>query len=276
MRDLLQSFGALYAPDDSNTGGGTSQTGTAPGQQAGNSGAPQPENAHEQTGTAPGQQAGNRSEQGDTLTVTKNDLDKRIEKAKRSGVREVLQALGFADLDTPDAIQQAQESLADLVKFAREQRAAQMTAEERVKQQVQEAEHRATAAEAKLKRAEARAQAATEALLAHVRDGAVLAAASKAKHPDDVLIWARTYAADKLAKVVDAENLFTEDGAINREAIKVNEDAVKDIVTACMQSRRDWFAVNVPGSPSNAGGKPPGSITDIEKRLQIARRTARL
>lgn len=275
MAFLEYLAGVNYAPDETGQGM-ASQTGTAPGQQSGQDGGQSSGQTSTPTGTSPGHQEGKGEGGSDTLQVSKADLEKRIDKAKRSGVREVLQALGFESLDSPDAIQKAQADLADLVAFAREQRKAQMTAEEQVAEQVKDAVRRAEAAEARLQQAEARAAAAAKALVEHVRDGAVLAEAGKAKHPEDVLIWARTYAADKLAKIVDEANLFTEDGSVNPEAIKVDQNAVKDLVTECMKARREWFQVGGPGSPSNAGGKPPGTLSDIEKRRQIARQIARL
>lgn len=192
------------------------------------------------------------------------DFNARIEQARRSGVRELLTALGFDNLDTPDAVAQAQQDLADLVAFAREQRQAQMSAEERIQAQIEEAQRRLQAAEQRAQAAEQRAQEVERQRNDYVRRTEVIAEASRqgARYPDDVWGWALVNSQD------DLEPIINEDGSVNREA-------VKRIVEAHAAARPELYRGNTPGSPSNAGARPTEAIRDVERRLELARQTAR-
>lgn len=263
----LLSFlaGFYFSPDESSGGSGGDEPGTGPGDKnRGNEPPPAtPAPAQANTGTAPGQQGGDG--EGDTdadLPKTKDALDKRIEKAKRSGMRDVLTALGFEELDTPEAIQQAQADLQGLVEFARQQREANLTAEERFQQQIQTLTQRVERAEQRAAQAERERDEAREALVAKARHDAILRAAGNAKHPEDVITWAEKNTPDLVATVLN------EDGS-------VNDTVVKQIVTECAKARRDWFSGAVVGVPSNHDGRPPASFSELEKKMELARQAAR-
>jgi len=264
LLSLLAGF--YFAPDESSGGSGDGgEPGTGPGDQnRGNDPSPAPAPAQANTGTAPGDNGGNpgEGEPDADLPKTKDALDKRIEKAKRSGMRDILTALGFDDLDTPEALQQAQDDLQGLVEFARQQREAQMTAEERFQQQVQTLTQRAERAEQRAAQAERERDEAHEALVTKTRHDAILRAAGNAKHPEDVLTWAEGNTPDLVATVLN------EDGS-------VNDDVVKQIVTECAKARRDWFTGSAVGVPSNHDGRPPASFTELEKKMALARQAAR-
>ena len=233
---------------------------------------PVPAAAPATTGTAPGDQGGNG--EGDKeveadLPRTKEALDRRVEKAKRAGMRDILTALGFEDLEAPEALQAAQAELKGLVEYARQQREAALSAEERVEghiqaltQRAERAEARATRVEQERDRAIAERDDARATLVRKTRHDAILRAAGSAKHPEDVVIWAEGHKPDLVAQVLN------EDGS-------VNEDAVKDILIECARARRDWFAGPGVGVPSNHDGRPPASFTELEKKMELARQAAR-
>lgn len=264
LLSLLAGF--YFAPDESSGGSGDSgEPGTGPGDQnRGNEPSPAPAPAQATTGTAPGDNGGNPGE-GDKeveadLPRTKEALDRRVEKAKRAGMRDILTALGFEDLEAPEALQAAQAELKGLVEFARQQREAALSAEERVEghiqaltQRAERAEARATRVEQERDRAIAERDDARATLVRKTRHDAILRAAGSAKHPEDVVTWAEGNKPDLVAQVLN------EDGS-------VNEDAVKDILIECARARRDWFAGPGVGVPSNHDGRPPASFTELEKR----------
>ncbi len=213
------------------------------------------------TGTTPGHQSGPGEGEGE-LPKTKEALDRRIEKAKRAGVREVLVALGFEGLETPETLQQAQDDLKGLVAFARQQKAATQTAEERLAGQMSALEKRVKAAEERVVAAERERDEARADLLTRSRREAILRAAARARHPDDVVTWAESNRPDLVAKVLK------DDGA-------TDEDVAKQIVAGCAQARREWFATPVLGVPSNHEGRAPSNMSELERKLELARQTAR-
>jgi len=257
---------------------------TPPGQQSGSQGTGGTQTPPSTPATGQGSQPG--SPEGDNNTqihLSKTDLENRVAKAKRSGVREMLSALGFENLDNPDklkqaqsdlgnmltfarellsalspeglddpdSLKQAQSDLRDLLAFAREQQTAQMTAEEKVQQeittlqdQISTLKRRNNKLQADLDAARS-AQASVESELSdHKRSTAIIAAAQGANHPADVVIWAKTYQPDLF------DSVLKDDGT-------PSEAAAKRIVEACKKARPEYFGRVTLGSPPNLGAKPP-------------------
>lgn len=215
-----------------------------------------------QTGTAPGQQSGQGESEGE-LPRSKEALDRRIEKARRAGMRELLSALGFEGLETPEALQTAQEELRSLLAFARQQKEAQLSAEERLAAQLSELEKRVQAAEERAAAAERERDAVRAALQTRTRREAILRAAAKARYPDDVVTWAEAQRPDLVSK------LLKEDGT-------ADDEVARTIVAECAKARREWFVVPALGVPSNHEGRAPSNLGELERKLELARQTARL
>ena len=240
--------------------GGTPVTG--PGEQ--NRGNDTPVATLANTGTAPGHQSGAGEGEGEAeLPRSKEALERRIEKAKRAGVRELLAALGFERLETPEALQTAQDELRGLLEFARQQKAAQMSAEERLAEQLQALEKRVKAAEERAAAAERERDEMRAALQTRTRREAILRAATKARYPDDVVTWAEAQRPDLVGK------LLKEDGT-------ADDEVAKTIVAECAKARREWFGAPVLGVPSNHEGRAPSTLSELERKLELARQTARL
>jgi hypothetical protein len=243
------------------------QPDTPPGQKTGVNDSSGQNQTTPPTGTAPGQtppqgQAGQGDGGADTdVKLTKNELDLRIAKAARSGEREVLKALGFTDLDSQEAIDEAKKSLANLVKVANDYLQSQLTAEQKVQQEKDDLTVKADTWEKKFNEEKASRQKAEERLDALVRDGALQRGATGARHPEDVVTWAKTNKPDLYKKVLK------DDGS-------TDETQVTAIVDACKEARKDWFEI-VPGSPSNAGARPPAAGVQPEARVKAAQEVMR-
>jgi hypothetical protein len=265
--DTLQIDGTSVPPTPSSTPPPATPPGTPPGQQTGDKGSgTSGQTPPSTTGTAPGQQSGSGGGSRDTLTetLTKADLDARIEKAKRSGTREVLKALGFTNLDSLDDLTQAQSELADLLTFAREAKAAQMTADEKVQQHMTDLTKRAETAEKKLADEQKARRDADDRYTTYVRGQAIINAAQAARHPEDVVGWAEKNQPDAFKTVLTADG-------------SVDGPVVAAIVKACREDRKDWFETD-PGSPSNAEAGYPGAALAQAKpaQQQAAEQTARM
>lgn len=170
------------------------------------------------------------------IRFTSAALEERLDRERKSAVTGLLAELGLKDADTLKA------ALADLSKLkeasmtdAEKAVAAKADLEARI---AQEAE-RATLA-----------QKAVEAAQAELRQErlsmAIIRAASGSKYPDDVVVWSqRPENAELLKKSLSAEG-------------KPDEAGIKALVEACQKARPEWFgARSGPGTPSNAGAKPP-------------------
>lgn len=201
----------------------------------------------------------------------------RMEQAKRSAQRELLAALGFDGVETPDGLKTAQQKLAEDLDFAREQRQANMTAEERLNAQIDSLTSERDQLKADLdqyKRDVAQAQQALESYKVDQQRTAAIeaaAAAEGAARPADAIMWARTYRPDDYAAVIRAEK--AEDG---ETVHTVDDDKVKALVTACAEARPDWFAARTPGSPSHGGARPPAAPSGtVQKQKEQARTLVR-
>jgi hypothetical protein len=189
-------------------------------------------------------------------------LDARIDQAKRSGTRDVLEAAGFKNLDTPEGVEKAKTDMAALLQFALAQQAEKMTADEKVQKQLKDLTDERDAARKTLQTEQDAHKQAVARFETLQRTIALTKAASGAHHPDDIMTWAQANQPDELAKVL--KNDGTPD-----------EAQAKKIVEACKQARPDWFTVT-PGVPSNAGGRPlPGDPTKLEKGRELARANLR-
>ncbi len=245
---------------------------TPPGQQSGASGQSGAQTPTSPPATAPGQQSG-ASEV--TTVLTKDQLEERVAQAKRSGVREIFEALGFTGLDDPAKLTLAQTELADLLTFAREQKRAQLTAEQRVQADLTTAQQNALDEKTKRESAEKERDTAQQQLRDYLLRSTITAAAAGAVHPSDVYdLYAKVYMKDQLAGVIKAGvPLFAEDGTFDPNAI--NQDAVKAIIDKCHEERKEWWQNTIQrmlGSPSNAGATPPaGDVTKLEKQRELAR-----
>lgn len=201
--------------------------------------------------------SGENAPPSDDVTMPRGTFNDRIEKERRAGQRALLAALGF-DAGDPESLEKAQGELVDLVKFAREQRTAQMTAEERTQEQVAQAEKLATDAQASIAQVTAERDTAQATLRSFVLHSIFSAAAvgRNAAHPEDVVAWINTHHQEAARAVLqEGEPLLTDEGAFNTKA--VDQDAVKALVAECVKARSEWFRGTTPGIPSNAHGQPP-------------------
>lgn len=274
LLDLLNRWHGFYLEADKGAGDGGTGPGTGPGDKNQDNPPPPPTTPPPSgPGTAPGDKGGD----GHAIQLSKADLDDRVEKAKRAGQRDLLVAMGFSGVETPDGLTKAQQDLQGLITFAREQQRAQLSAEEQVKADLQAAQQTAADETTKREQLERQLSDAEERLSLFVRRSVIVQAAQGAVIPEDVYTWAVTHQADQVATVFKADvELFLEDGALNPAAI--DQDVVKAIVEESRKQRPHYWqgtTRHLPGSPSNHGGQPgvPNNVDDLKKRaVEIARR----
>ena len=162
-----------------------------------------------------------------------------------------------------------------LIDFARQQREANMSAEERAAEQAAQAARQIDAVKTERDTARTNYEQAQAALRAYVTRTAILAEAPHATYPDDVHLWALTHQGEQVAKVIKGDvPLFLENGALNPAAI--DRDVAKAIVTECVKERRQWFKPTTPGVPSNANAQPPAVDPNLDQKAQAARSLVRL
>lgn len=182
---------------------------------------------------------------GSQVVMPPGALREVKDRAGRKAVNDFLESLGLTDIDALKA------TLEDGKKLARDKQTEQervssdleaaQTANAELKQKIAEHEQKATETQQKLDRQRT--------------DTAILTAANGAKRPDDVLLWARSPDGQKyLDQVLDDDN-------------NVVGGKVKELVEACQKARPEWFGGRTPGSPSNAGAKPPQQTMDKRKIL---------
>jgi hypothetical protein len=202
------------------------------------------------------------------------EFNDRMAQAKRSAVKDLLKELGFTDVESEDALKAAKGKLGDDLKFAKEQRDAQLTAEQRVQQQITDLTAERDRLIGERDQALARAQTAEQTLITSVRDAELRKAAevAGARHPEDVITWAQAYAAEDLGKVLKEEKLA--DGTTKRSP---DADAIKRIIDACFAARKDagWFKGSTVGSPSNQGGQPPRTVPEVKGQVEAGKAAAR-
>jgi hypothetical protein len=232
---------------------GDAATGTNSGAGAGQPGGQPPAQGANATQQAAPNQA-------DVVSMPRGSFNERLQQERNAGVRELLAALGF-EAGTPDALAKAREDLAGLLAFARQQKAATQTAEERLAEQMSALEKRVQAAEERAAAAERERDEARAALQSRVRREAILRAAARARHPEDVVTWAESQRPDLVGQ------LLREDGT-------VDDEVARTIVAECAKARREWFVAPV-GVPSNHEGRAPSSLSELERKLELARQTAR-
>ncbi len=198
------------------------------------------------------------------------DFKARMEQAQRSGQRELLKALGFEGLETPEALEQAQQKLLADLQFAKEQREANMTAEQKLAEQIASLTSERDSLQAELEKFKQDAETAQQALATFKadlqRESALVSAAQAAgaARPADVVMWARTFRPGEFAQIVG-------------EGQTVSPEAVQALVRACADDRPEWFAARTPGSPSHGGARPPAAPTEkYQQQRQLARENARL
>ncbi len=180
---------------------------------------------------------------GSQVVMPPGALREVKDRAGRKAVNDFLESLGLTDIDALKA------TLEDGKKLARDKQ----TEQERVSSDLETA--RSENAELKQKIAE-HEQATLEAQkqLSQQRiDTAILTAAKDAKRPEDVLLWARG-SKEHFDKLLDDDH-------------NIVADNVTALIDACKQARPEWFGGRTPGSPSNAGAKPPQSKIDKQKIL---------
>ncbi|MEJ5312730.1 MAG: hypothetical protein WHX52_23440, partial [Anaerolineae bacterium] len=61
-----------------------------------------------------------------------------------------------------------------------------------------------------------------------------------------------------------------------REDGTTDEEVARQIVAACAEARREWFVAPALGVPSNHEGRAPSNLSELERKLELARQTARL
>jgi len=183
----------------------------------------------QQTDTAP-----DKSGQGDAAQVfTQEQVDaivgERAKRAAEAAVNKLLEQLGVARVD--DLKAQLEE--------ARQRREAEMT-------EAQKAAAEAERARKERDELKAALEAERQQRIAEKRSARVIAAAQQAgaEVPEDVVVWAQTYAPDALNAVVS-------------DAGAVDSAAVEKLIAACKAARPGWFRSSAPGTPSNADGRVP-------------------
>lgn len=180
-----------------------------------------------------------------TEVIPLDKLSKRLDRARREGASELLKALGVEDAD----------ALKALVESEKKRRDGEMTEVQKAKRDLEAlAKERDTL------------KAQYDTLRASVREdrlmAGVTAAAPTAKHPEDVLAWARINA------VEDLEALQDEDG-------KVDTAKAKALVNKCIKARPEYFNAETPGVPSNGGALTPGSQEQVKRAAQTAVKQAK-
>ena len=154
-------------------------------------------------------------------------VGERAKRAAEAAVHKLLEQLGVAGVD--DLKAQLEE--------ARQRREAEMSEAQKAAAEAERARKERDALKAEL-------EAERQQRIVDKRNSRLVAAAQKAgmEAPDDIVVWAQTYAANALSEVVD------ESGA-------VSEQAVDKLVAACKAARPNWFRSSAPGAPSNADGR---------------------
>ena len=268
----------LWAPDDGATGGTSASGDAATGNNGGETTDVTARGSEDETVVRDEEREkandGNETSE-DRVTMPRKSFNKRLEQERRKAQRALLSELGFDGMDTPEGLEHARGELRELIAFAREQRLASMSAEERAETQVEEVRQKLSNAEQRAKQLQAERDRARQALRDYVVRSLVTAHAATAEYPEDVYTWARQHMPEKVQAVLDEEQpLFDEEGALNKAAI--DEEAVKEIVLACKKARPKYFRPEHPGSPSNEHAQPPHYDPKADRKRQAARRLVRL
>jgi hypothetical protein len=189
--------------------------------------------------TPPADQGG-KGDKGKPVELTSQQLKDRLERARAAAQAELLKELGFDDAaKLKTALQTGSDAAAKL----------------------QTVEQQQAVILAKFEAMEKQQQAVETERRTRLVDDAIKKAAVGVENADDVVMWIRANHAD-IAKVVK------EDGSI--------DDAVITAAIAAVRSARPkWFTVRTPGSPSNSGGRVPGTKLDDDARAANFKRRRR-
>ena len=197
------------------------------------------------------------------------DFKSRMEQAQRSGMRALLTELGITEgIDTPEGLTAAQQKISAELEYAKQQREANMTAEERLNEKISTLTSERDQLKQERDRLQREADEAKQALVEFKVDLARAAAvetaatAAGASHAADVVMWLRANRPAELAQIMG------EDGT-------VDDEQVKTLVDACRDARPEWFAPRTPGSPSHGGARAPLAPDRDDERRKLARETAR-
>lgn len=195
------------------------------------------------------------------------DFKPRMEQAQRAGQRALLTALGF-EAETPEDIERAQQEVASLLDFARQQREATLSVEERLNEQITTLtgeRDRLRQERDRLKDEADNAQQALAEFKADLARGSAVESAAEAAgaaRPADVLLWLRANRSAELAQVVG------EDGGID-------EALLTALVDACRDARPEWFVARIPGNPSHDGARAPQAPSNEKEMKELARQAVR-
>ena len=195
------------------------------------------------------------------------DFKPRMEQAQRAGQRALLAALGF-EAETPEDIERARQEVASLLDFARQQREATLSVEERLNEQITTLtgeRDRLRQERDRLKDEADKAQQALAEFKADLARGSAVESAAEAAgaaRPADVLLWLRANRSAELAQVVG------EDGGID-------EALLTALVDACRDARPEWFVARIPGNPSHDGARAPQALSSEKEMKELARQAVR-
>ena len=177
---------------------------------------------------------------GSEKTFTQKDLNRilkeRLDRAKESGVKDVLAALEVEDLET------LKSSLTEFREIKDSERTELERAQERLERLESERDQLI-----------AEKEQIAEEYLNSQRIQALRNASEEASDPEDVVLWAQS------TRPEDFLNLVNEDGSIDPK------DVTK-LVAACKEAKPHYFnKKKSPGSPSNNDGKVPGVDRERDK-----------
>lgn len=231
ISDLL-NFGTrvLYAPDGVDGGG------NVPAAQTGDQDGDQKPDKTPQTGD---QDDG--GDGGETVhKIPQSKLDERLERARNEAVNKALKELGVDSLD----------ALKGIVESETARRRGEMSDLERATKDLEKVTSERDDWKGKF-------EALQESVKTERLESAIVTAAQGASVPRDVIVWAREYAPDDLAAVMDKDG-------------KVDDAKVKALVGKCKKDRPHWFGGKGPGVPSNSDGHTAGTAEEVKKVERVA------
>ena len=208
---------------------------------------PPPEGQGQPTATPAGTNGG--SQQPETINMTSSQLAERLSRAEESALDKLFKKLGVKNAD----------DLGTVIKAHADTEKARKEAEDAKKDELQKLADKFSALEAQLSEKDTQLETLLEARQKDTRSRAILKALNTAKANDseDLLVLLEAKQAELVSAVLG-------------EGDKVDEKAVEKLVKAAKESYARFFAVGLPGAPSNQGGRLPSQHTNHQTKLARA------